>query len=176
MTKEQNGTVRKRTMKPAVERMQYYCSNLKILTDFMAIMNIKTPDIAKAIGVTRQSVHHWLTSDNIKLSTLEKIFEAYGFDTVCSYDELSSSKNNITVKSPISYSFDKLEPPRLRFLSHAIRELGTNNKEVSEMAGLSCSAVSGYLMHDDINLARLVDISSHLGLTLHIDLIPIEKS
>ena len=49
--------------------------NLKFLVDFMDATGMTTTDVANKIGLSsRQSVYHWLVTDDVKFSNIIKLF------------------------------------------------------------------------------------------------------
>ena len=73
------GKIPKSEVKTELKNGIFQCRNLKFMTEFMKLNNISTPDIADRIGISRQSVHHMLSVDDMRLSMAERIISAFGY-------------------------------------------------------------------------------------------------
>ena len=64
--------------------------NLRFLVDFMDATGMTTTDVANKIGLSsRQSVYHWLVTDDVKFSNIIKFFDACGYDIRFSFTPVS---------------------------------------------------------------------------------------
>ena len=58
---------------------QWNLVHLKFLTDFMEETGLTTASVAELVGISRQAVYYWFKKDNVRISMIYKLFEAYGY-------------------------------------------------------------------------------------------------
>ena len=89
--------------------------NLKFLVDFMDATGMTTTDVANKIGLSsRQSVYHWLVTDDVKFSNIIKFFDACGYDIRFSFISKVRKKVSDTEVSIILHENDKDESGNIR--------------------------------------------------------------
>ena len=85
-------------------------SNLKFLVDFMDATGMTTTDVANKIGLTsRQSVYHWLVTDDVKYSNIIKFFDACGYDISFSFVPKMRKKVSNTEVSIVLHEDDRTD-------------------------------------------------------------------
>lgn len=168
----------KQTTKISIVNGVWMSKNLSFLSQFMAAFGISAPDIASRIGITRQTMHHYLSTDDMKLSTAETIFEVYGFRL---YFDLVKDEE-VTEDGDIEYDdmayhfdFDKFlanyragANKRLSFLRIAMAREGLTYRDVEDRCGLGRTTMDYYFKQDDMYVAKLMSIVEMLGFTLHV--------
>ena len=55
-------------------------THLKFLTDFMEETGLTIANIAELVGLSRQAVYYWFKKDEVRLSLIYKLFEAYNYN------------------------------------------------------------------------------------------------
>ena len=53
---------------------------IKFLTDFMEETGLTIANIAELVGLSRQAVYYWFKKDEVRLSLIYKLFEAYNYN------------------------------------------------------------------------------------------------
>ena len=64
---------------------QWQVKNLKFLAEFMNQTGLTTGDIAKGVGLLRNSVTRWFMVDDTTLSRIITAADYYGYDFIISY-------------------------------------------------------------------------------------------
>ena len=64
---------------------QWQVKNLKFLAEFMNQTGLTTGDIAKGVGLVRNSVTRWFMVDDTTLSRIITAADYYGYDFIISY-------------------------------------------------------------------------------------------
>lgn len=141
---------------------------LDFVSQFMAASGLTVPDLAKAAGVTRQSMHHYMVIDDMKLSVAERMVESLGHWLFLGFVPEDCSGD-------VAFDYDRyLEDyrqgagNRLFFLVAEMRRRGLSREDLAGMVGISIGAVNYFFRNDDIYFSRLMDIAGALGLRLHV--------
>lgn len=153
------GKIPKSEVKTELKNGIFQCRNLKFMTEFMKLNNISTPDIADRIGISRQSVHHMLSVDDMRLSMAERIISAFGYtldiDLVKDGDIPPLDIEEYLQKFPRT----KVQKNRMTFLRAASIRYGIDLKTMGQRAGLGMSTMAYYTQNDDIFIAQLMMIA-----------------
>ena len=61
-----------------VQDGKWELQNLNFIGEFLEVNDLSTPMIAEKMGISRQSVYYWLKKDDMMISTIYALFDAYG--------------------------------------------------------------------------------------------------
>lgn len=150
-------------------------SHLKFLVDFMDATGHTTVTLAEMMGLTRQTVYHWLAKDDMKLSSVCRVFEVCGYRIRFDYEDAAPAApaaDGIPAVVKMSIA-DPLPQRRLAFLKSALHRSGISAVSLAAGLGVSRSTVSRWFATDDCMVSALFRISSLAGLQLHIDIRPL---
>ena len=115
---------------------QWNLVHLKFLTDFMEETGLTTASVAELVGISRQAVYYWFKKDNVRISMIYKLFEAYGYKI-----EFDLIKERPTEGEPARVEMEvereSKTDKRLEFLASALKRY--NIYQLAEVAGLKVS-------------------------------------
>ena len=154
--------------------------NLKFLVDFMDATGMTTTDVANKIGLSsRQSVYHWLVTDDVKFSNIIKFFDACGYDINFSFVSKAKKKASDTEISIILHENDKDESKyanrRLGFFQKAMDTNGVSSAAFSEHLSIDKTTIFYWFKQDDCAISYLYKFAEFAKLKLKIEIKPKEN-
>lgn len=152
---------------------KWNCKNLKFLTDFMEETGLTVATLAESIGLTRQSIYHWLQIDEVKISLIYKLFEANGYKITFDYVKGRSQEG---INSYVDMAVER-EPgeKNLSFLASALKRYKLRREPLSEKLGIGKTTIYYWLCHDEIFISYIFKIAEIAGLRVVIRITPIEN-
>lgn len=138
------------------------------LRELIQASGVNIQDLAKRIGITKTSIHHWFSCDDIRLSKLDAVATALGYDLQICIDRKPYQLGD---ENPAYFSFEQMRNmklDRLIFLKRAIKASGMTKVRFAEKIGLSKEAITYWYASDDITLRRLVACADILERDLYI--------
>lgn len=145
----------------------YQSRNLYFLSKLMEAKGLSTMDLAKAMGVTRQAAHHWLAKDDIKLSTAERLFAAFGYVLSFQFTARDGSDLGFNLEDFLA-RYGGTMTKRLSFIRVALTGLKIDQREAEARAGFGVGTLNYYLSTDDMFVSRIMQLADGLGLSLKI--------
>ena len=154
--------------------------NLKFLVDFMDATGMTTTDVANKIGLSsRQSVYHWLVTDDVKFSNIIKFFDACGYDIIFSFIPKTRKKVSDTEISITLHEYDKDESKyanrRLGFFQKAMDANGVSSASFSEYLSIDKTTIFYWFKQDDCAISYLYRFAEFAKLKLKIEIKPKEN-
>lgn len=134
--------------------------------------SITQSDAAVRLGMSRQTVVHWFTIDDTKLSNACALVEAFGCRLVVSY-EVSLPGLDYRDKSTPNYP-PEYDRQRLSFLRRAIDDADISVQTLADLLQVGRTTLFDTLRTDDIMISRLFDIARVTGWTLRIRIVDAE--
>lgn len=121
---------------------------------------IKTSDVAEKIGCSRGTVRRWLREDDIRLSKLKAIADAYGLNLEIQYDYPKENR----YKSLLECLRDeKMEQLGESFLLLALYYTKTSQKRLAELLGVSRRTIYKWINQGDMTLKQVYQVAEVLG-------------
>lgn len=149
---------------------QWNVNYLKFLTDFMDEMNLTTTSAAKVVGISRQSIYYWLTKDDAKISSINKFFEAFGYEIIFDLEKKrKASTADITIE--IKREISKGEK-NLTFLDEGLKRYKVNRAELLKKLQLSATTLCYWMNSDDIFISYVYKIAEASDLTVKVMIRP----
>ena len=147
---------------------EWQVKNLKFLTEFMRQTGLTTGDVAKAVGLLRNSVTRWLMVDDTNLSKVIKVAEYFGYDFIISYtvpmNEIAGT--NLTIETPVSPVKEHVK--RTDFVREAMRKACITNKELAQKLGVIRNTIQLWFRKDDISIRYIYEIAEAYGWKVNI--------
>lgn len=162
-TAEQSGKVPS-TRNKKLQRDRYPLQRLKFLGDFMTQMGLTTTKAAEKAGLSQVGVYYWLKKDDAHLSSVEKLFDAFGYRLVF---ELADTEAP-AIGTPI-VSFSPAGGKRLAFLEEDILDYGV--EKLADDLGLSAAGIYYWLSQDDIFISHIYSIAEKLGKRVKVSIV-----
>jgi hypothetical protein len=146
--------------------------NLAFVRDFLNRQGIGVPRAAEMLGLSRQAVNHWFAKDDARLSSIQSLFTACGYNLVLSFERpaVQSGPAIICQEEPLAPS-EVRSHGRLAFLDNAIRCYGINNSALCRSLGINKTAIQYWFKKDDLFVSHLFDIAEAAGLVLKIQIL-----
>ena len=154
--------------------------NLKFLVDFMDAMGMTTTDVANKIGLaSRQSVYHWLVTDDVKFSSIIKLFDACGYDIIFSFIPTTRKKSSDTEVSIVLHEDhrddSKYANRKLGFFQKAMDTNGVSSAALSEFLSIDKTTIFYWFKQDDCAISYLYKFAQYAKLKLKIEIKPKNK-
>ena len=100
---------------------QWNLVHLKFLTDFMEETGLTTASVAELVGISRQAVYYWFKKDNVRISMIYKLFEAYGYRTdAIELVTPDDTPKNLLIRAILKKPRDGEDDPSLRLAREAV--------------------------------------------------------
>ena len=145
---------------------QWQVVRLRFLVDFLKASGLATGQVAELMGITRQSVYHWLAKDDMKLSTVYSLFERAGYRIDFSYEsEDRVDDANVVVSMQV---LPPVGGARLFFLKRLLQEMNISNEELAVRLGVGRATVYHWFKADDCMVSSLHSIAATTGRRLQI--------
>jgi hypothetical protein len=143
----------------------------------MDATGMTTTDVANKIGLSsRQSVYHWLVTDDVKFSNIIKFFDACGYDIIFSFVSKVRKKASDTEVSIILHDNDRDESKyanrRLGFFQKAMDSNGVSSAAFSEYLSIDKTTIFYWFKQDDCAISYLYRFAEYAKLKLKIEIRP----
>lgn len=151
--------------------------NLRFLVDFMDAMGMTTTDVANKMGLSsRQSVYHWLVTDDVKYSNIIKFFDACGYDIIFSFISKTKKKASDTEVNITLHEDDKTDIKylnrKLGFFHKAMDDYGVSSAVFSEYLSIDKTTIFYWFKQDDCALSYIYKFAEFAKLKLRIEIKP----
>ena len=155
------------------QRIHWYerdVRNLRILKDFMSRYQISMKDLAEKTGMNRMSFTHMFIIDDALLSSIDRIFKAYG----CRLDiEFEHTDMELIIHAPNLEKEINADAGRLLFIQEEMRRRQINMVELSKKMGESPQQLFMHLKKGRCKMSYLYKIADTLGTKLIFTLRPL---
>ena len=150
---------------------QWNLVHLKFLTDFMEETGLTTASVAELVGISRQAVYYWFKKDNVRLSMIYKLFEAYGYKI--EFDLIKERPvEGETARVEMEVEREQKSGKRLEFLASALKRYNIYREEISPKMGIGGTTIYYWLSHDDVFISYIYQLAEVAGLKLTIKITP----
>ena len=150
---------------------QWNLVHLKFLTDFMEETGLTTASVAELVGISRQAVYYWFKKDNVRISMIYKLFEAYGYKI-----EFDLIKDRPTEGEPAKVEMEvereKKTGKKLEFLASALKRYNIYREDISPKMGIGNTTIYYWLSHDDVFISYIYQLAEVAGLRVSIKITP----
>lgn len=154
-------------------RKQRTNTNLAVLTEFMNRYGLSTQTLGKVTGHDKTNYVIMLSKDDAKISTLERIFDAFG----CSLEinlEYPGSTLTIDTDAVTIPGIKKLR--RLAAIDTEMRRKGLTMTDMAELLGCNKINVINWFKADDCMMSSLLAMCEALNVTPHYHLAAKKKT
>lgn len=144
--------------------------NLAFLVDFMRELTITTRDIADAMHYTRSAVTRWLSVDDMRLSKVMEIAEAFGYEFIITYTVpyASAHNTNLLIDRYAVNGEKSLAEKRMTFLRFAIAQANITASDVAAAVGLQRQGVQRWFRQDDVNVRYIYELAEAMNWKVNI--------
>ena len=150
---------------------QWNLVHLKFMTDFMEETGLTTASVAELVGISRQAVYYWFKKDNVRISMIYKLFEAYGYKI-----EFDLIKERPTEGEPARVEMEvereSKTGKRLEFLASALKRYNIYREEISPKMGIGTTTIYYWLSHDAVFISYIYQLAEMAGLKVSIKITP----
>ena len=150
---------------------QWNLVHLKFLTDFMEETGLTTASVAELVGISRQAVYYWFKKDNVRISMIYKLFEAYGYKI-----DFDLIKDRPTEGEPAKVEMEvereKKTGKKLEFLASALKRYNIYREDISPKMGIGNTTIYYWLSHDDVFISYIYQLAEVAGLRVSIKITP----
>lgn len=145
-------------------RMERKNKNLAVLTEFMNRYGLSTQTLGKVTGHDKTNYVIMLSRDDTKISTLEKIFEAFGCNLEITIEypgsTLTIDGNAVTIPG-------MKQLRRLAAIDTEMRRRGINMTQMSEMIGVNKFNVINWFKADDCKMSSMIAMCEAMNVQPH---------
>lgn len=128
--------------------------NLAFFREFLSETGATNESLAKCLGVSKPMLYHWLATDDVRLSYIEKAAETFGYHL---YVSISDNPQDISAfAAKVEKDGMTLSVARLHFLTCAIKEAGMTKMSLATAMGISRDTITYWYKKDDITIKNLV--------------------
>ena len=165
-----------------VGRKSYALKRLCFLADFLNLVEIESlKEVSVKIGLSNQALIYNFKRDDINISHVYNILNAYGYTIRFEYVD-NNLDNQTSIKEDtqtITRKNGNLESnlknityinSRLFCIHYAITRFGLSRAEIYTKVGICRQVFMKRLKDDDCPISMLTDIADHFGWTLKIDI------
>lgn len=149
-------------------------AKLQFLTDFMQFTGDSGAYIAKVLGMTRGSVSHWITTDDMKLSYCDSYIRSRKYSLIFELIPHGEKRASVvtTEISPIETARRTRRKSRLSFLSKAMKEAMVTKTDVANALDICYNTVRHWFVVDDIYISHIYAIAFRFGMDIKITVRP----
>ena len=145
--------------------------HLKFLTDFMEETGLTTASIAELVGISRQAVYYWFKKDDVKISMIYNLFEAYGYKI--EFDLIKErAADGEPARVEMAVERKQTTGKRLEFLASALKRYNIYREDISPKMGIGNTTIYYWLSHDDVFISYIYQLAEVAGLRLSIKITP----
>ena len=146
-------------------------THLKFLTDFMEETGLTTAAIAEMVGISRQAVYYWFKKDDVKISMIYNLFEAYGYKI--EFDLIKErAADGEPARVEMAVERKQTTGKRLEFLASALKRYNIYREDISPKMGIGNTTIYYWLSHDDVFISYIYQLAEVAGLRLSIKITP----
>ena len=150
---------------------QWNLVHLKFLTDFMEETGLTTASVAELVGISRQAVYYWLKKDDVKISMIYNLFEAYGYKI--EFDLIKErAADGEPARVEMAVERKQTTGKRLEFLASALKRYNIYREDISPKMGIGNTTIYYWLSHDDVFISYIYQLAEVAGLRLSIKITP----
>ena len=150
---------------------QWNLVHLKFMTDFMEEAGLTTASVAELVGISRQAVYYWFKKDDVKISMIYNLFEAYGYNI-----EFDLIKERPSEGEPARVEMEvqrkQTTGKRLEFLASALKRYNIYREDISPKMGIGNTTIYYWLSHDDVFISYIYKLAEVAGLKVVIKITP----
>lgn len=165
-----------------VGRGSYSLKRLCFLADFLNLMEIESlSEVSQKIGITNQALVYNFKRDDINMSHIYNILDAYGYNI--KFEFVDQNNDNTTKLEQDTKTITRVAGnvesnlngityfnSRLFCIHYAITKFGLSRSDIYTKVGICRQVFVRRLQIDDSPISMLTDIASHFGWTLKIDI------
>lgn len=147
-------------------------THLKFLTDFMEETGLTTAAIAEMLGISRQAVYYWFKKDEVRLSMIYKLFEAYNYKIEFDFIKERSSEGE---PARVEMEVERPKLPgdkKLEFLASALKRYNISREDVQPKMNIGTTTIYYWLSHDDVFISYMYKFAEVTGLKFAIKITP----
>lgn len=152
------------------------CENLAFLAEFMTYANMTPPDLAKKMGVTRQSVATWFRIDDMSINRATEVLNTCGYSLRFYYTAQKEPKQITTItlrKEDMAEDADKKK--NMYFLLEAMAKYNFTKKDIAEKLGISYNSVLVWFTKSyDISISYIGKIAEAFDLKVNVEIKPLQ--
>lgn len=145
-----------------VQDGKWELQNLKFIGEFLEVNYLSTPMIAEKMGISRQSVYYWLKKDDMMISTIYALFDAYGMKIRFELKEPGVKES--ALKIPVSGATSK--KPNIGFFEAYLKRNGLKRIQVAELLGVKKCTVDHWFQFDDCFFSYICKFAQLNGLEM----------
>ena len=150
---------------------QWNLVHLKFLTDFMEETGLTTASVAELVGISRQAVYYWFKKDDVKISMIYNLFEAYGYKI--EFDLIKErAADGEPARVEMAVERKQTTGKRLEFLASALKRYNIYREDISPKMGIGNTTIYYWLSHDDVFISYIYQLAEVAGLRLSIKITP----
>ena len=150
---------------------QWNLVHLKFLTDFMEETGLTTASVAELLGISRQAVYYWFKKDDVKISMIYNLFEAYGYKI--EFDLIKErAADGEPARVEMAVERKQTTGKRLEFLASALKRYNIYREDISPKMGIGNTTIYYWLSHDDVFISYIYQLAEVAGLRLSIKITP----
>ena len=150
---------------------QWNLVRLKFLTDFMEETGLTTASVAELVGISRQAVYYWFKKDDVKISMIYNLFEAYGYKI--EFDLIKErAADGEPARVEMAVERKQTTGKRLEFLASALKRYNIYREDISPKMGIGNTTIYYWLSHDDVFISYIYQLAEVAGLRLSIKITP----
>ena len=150
---------------------QWNLVHLKFLTDFMEETGLTTASVAELVGISRQAVYYWFKKDNVRISMIYKLFEAYGYKIEFDLIKVRPTEGE-PARVEMEVERESKTGKRLEFLASALKRYNIYREEISPKMGIGITTIYYWLSHDDVFISYIYQLAEVAGLKVSIKITP----
>ena len=150
---------------------QWNLVHLKFLTDFMEETGLTTASVAELVGISRQAVYYWFKKDDVKISMIYNLFEAYGYKI--EFDLIKErAADGEPARVEMAVERKQTTGKRLEFLASALKRYNIYREDISPKMGIGNTTIYYWLSHDDVFISYIYQLAEVAGLKVSIKITP----
>ncbi len=138
---------------------------LGFLMELIESEKISRPELCRRLGITRQNLYAFFRRDDMKLSCLEEILAAMGYEVKVTLRQRKAHASALIKAMEELIGPEKLK--RLSFLEIAMKLYGISKKDLSEKLEITTVGINRWFVADDIAISYLYDIAGLYDLELN---------
>ncbi len=147
-------------------------THLKFLTDFMEETGLTTATVAELVGISRQAVYYWFKRDDVRLSMIYKLFEAYNYRIEFDFIKERSTEGEAAKVEMEVEREPETSGKRLAFLASALKRYSIYREEVQPKMNVGTTTIYYWLSHDDVFISYMYKFAEVTGLKFSIKITP----
>ena len=132
---------------------------------------LTTASVAELVGISRQAVYYWFKKDDVKISMIYNLFEAYGYKI--EFDLIKErAADGEPARVEMAVERKQTTGKRLEFLASALKRYNIYREDISPKMGIGNTTIYYWLSHDDVFISYIYQLAEVAGLRLSIKITP----